>query len=203
MLAVGSHPNRESNTSSVMRVVHSADDKLCSACHRSAEDDNTFVPLSPGRVQRASDIVDEFRQIGKLPPTLVKDFRPSDGCLCRRANYFYAFLGDHDKSEAIKKCSTARKLAPSRATRDFTRWVRKTAKAGRWVQRRTYVAGVATDASTSGKAPAEMLPRHLVKHLAAYRMPLYRVCRLIRRQIDCAPGWKQPSVTARFYSWRT
>lgn len=45
------------------RVVHSAGEKLCSACHRSPGDE-TFVHLGAERIRRASDVVDELRGTG-------------------------------------------------------------------------------------------------------------------------------------------
>ena len=69
-------------------VVHSHDDKLCSACHRSPNDDG-FRHLRADRLGRAVDFVAAWRQGQKtLPSALVRDLRPSNDCLCARPDCF-------------------------------------------------------------------------------------------------------------------
>lgn len=42
--------------------------------------------------------------LGELPSALVKDHRPSNACLCRRAECLYVFLGNHERSQARVHC---------------------------------------------------------------------------------------------------
>lgn len=106
-------------------TVHAAGEKLCSACHRPADDDTTFVHLSQDRVRRAAGFVVQLRGTGKLPPVLVNDFLPSSACLCRRADCFYAFLADLEKSIERRVCVDC---GGTNARRKPTRWYRLAAE---------------------------------------------------------------------------
>lgn len=85
-------------------VVHSAEEKLCAACHRSAGESKTFVHLREVLLRRAVGFVVQLRDTGRLPPVLVNGFLPSSACLCRRADCFHAFLKDLEESRRKRIC---------------------------------------------------------------------------------------------------
>lgn len=86
-------------------VVHSADETLCSVCHR-LPDDEGFTHLRADRLGRAVTFVAALRQGDKtLPLAIVRDFSPSKDCLCQRPDCFLAYFAEKERKAEFRQCS--------------------------------------------------------------------------------------------------
>ena len=79
-------------------VAHSADERLCTACHRGAEEEG-FTHLGVQRVRTAEQLVASLPDVeGDPPARMMRSYHPKVGdCLCRRKDCLIHILTKREK----------------------------------------------------------------------------------------------------------
>ncbi|CAN0504642.1 unnamed protein product, partial [Ectocarpus sp. 12 AP-2014] len=95
------------------RGEHSAGEKLCAACHRSA-DKRGFTHIV-SRIFVADSLCASRTS---LPGSVVPGYRPkSSHCLCRREDCFQHFVVQSSKTGLKRKCDGCKRALPVKGTK--------------------------------------------------------------------------------------
>ena len=110
-------------------MVHLPDEKMCTACHRLA-DEKGFTHLGGKRVASAVEAMVEHRKADRVPSaTALRSYNPKlNHCLCQREDCIIHILAQCEKNKTQKKCLQCGGTHPGRpgagagAVGGGTRW---------------------------------------------------------------------------------
>lgn len=107
-------------------VVHLPDEKLCTACHRSA-DEKGFTHLGEKRVDSAAKVLAELSEPDAA--SAVRSYHPKVAdCLCRRNDCLIQILTQREKKGSPKACLECKNSYPSNPSKGR----RRSRGCGRW-----------------------------------------------------------------------